>query len=108
MNKQGAEFVEILRGDANLLCKDFIGVFDKILADVPCSAEGRITFSDPRSYGFWSEKNITAHARAYPHAPVLPGVRRRPCVCVRESVCGEGVLRPSVRESPAPFESLGV
>ena len=37
--------------------------FDRILADVPCTAEGRIDLSDPRSFTFWSQKNITEHAK---------------------------------------------
>jgi len=60
---QGAEFVETKLIDAALLYKEMPEIFDKILADVPCSAEGRISTSDPRSYSFWSEKNIIAHAK---------------------------------------------
>ena len=32
--------------------------FDKILLDVPCSAEGRIHLENEKSFAFWSEKNI--------------------------------------------------
>lgn len=60
---QGADFVEARLSDAALLYKEFPETFDKILADVPCSAEGRIDLSDPRSYSFWNEKNIVAHAK---------------------------------------------
>ena len=38
-------------------------VFDAVLLDAPCSAEGRMDLRDPRSYRFWSEKNIVAHAK---------------------------------------------
>lgn len=60
---QGATFVETKEIDASLLHKEMPATFDKILTDVPCSAEGRISTSDPRSYGFWNEKNIVAHAK---------------------------------------------
>jgi 16S rRNA C967 or C1407 C5-methylase (RsmB/RsmF family) len=32
--------------------------FDKILLDAPCSAEGRISLKNEKSYGFWSLENI--------------------------------------------------
>ncbi|KKT69593.1 MAG: Ribosomal RNA small subunit methyltransferase B [Candidatus Uhrbacteria bacterium GW2011_GWF2_44_350] len=63
LQMQGVNFVETRLQDAALLYKEFPESFDKILADVPCSAEGRIDLNDPRSYRFWSEKNITAHAK---------------------------------------------
>lgn len=59
---QGAN-VEVRCTDSTLLHKEFPEAFDAILADVPCSAEGRIDLGDPRSYRFWSEKNIVAHAK---------------------------------------------
>lgn len=60
---QGASTVEARHGDSTQLQKELPETFDKVLADVPCSAEGRIDFSDPRSFGYWSEKNIVAHAK---------------------------------------------
>jgi len=35
--------------------------FDRILADLPCSAEWRINLSNEKTYSFWSEKNIKAN-----------------------------------------------
>ena len=32
--------------------------FDRILLDVPCSAEGRIYLDNEKTYGFWSLDNI--------------------------------------------------
>ena len=32
--------------------------FDRVLLDVPCSAEGRIFLDNEKSYGFWTMKNI--------------------------------------------------
>lgn len=60
---QGATSVDARHGDSTQLHKELPEAFDKILADVPCSAEGRIDLTDPRSYKYWSEKNIIAHAK---------------------------------------------
>ena len=60
---QGATNVEGRLGDSGQLHKELPETFDKILADVPCSAEGRIDFRDLRTYKYWSEKNIIAHAK---------------------------------------------
>lgn len=60
---QGATCVDARNVDATLLHHEMPEMFDKVLADVPCSAEGRIRTRDKRSYGFWSEKNIVAHAK---------------------------------------------
>lgn len=49
--------------DSTVLHHELPEYFDIILADVPCSAEGRMNPNDPRSYSFWSEKNIVAHAK---------------------------------------------
>lgn len=59
---QGAN-VEVRCTDSTTLHHELPEAFDMILADVPCSAEGRVDLSDPRSFRFWSEKNITAHAK---------------------------------------------
>lgn len=32
--------------------------FDKVLADVPCSMEGRFRTQDPKSYGFWTPNKV--------------------------------------------------
>ncbi len=60
---QGASSVETRHGDSAQIYKELSEAFDKILADVPCSAEGRINLNEPRSYKYWSEKNIVAHAK---------------------------------------------
>lgn len=59
---QGAK-VELMHADAALACRAWPERFDAVLADVPCSAEGRILLSEPRSFRFWSQKNIHEHAR---------------------------------------------
>lgn len=60
---QGATNVDALHVDATLLHHEMPEAFDKVLADVPCTAEGRFSTRDKRSFGFWSEKNIVAHAK---------------------------------------------
>lgn len=49
--------------DSTTLHHEFPETFDTILADVPCTAEGRMNISEPRSFTFWSQKNITEHAK---------------------------------------------
>lgn len=49
--------------DSTMLYHEYPETFDAILTDVPCTAEGRIDLSDPRSFTFWSQKNITEHAK---------------------------------------------
>ena len=36
--------------------------FDAILVDAPCSAEGRISTLNEKTYGFWSLENIKKKA----------------------------------------------
>jgi len=38
--------------------KNFPHIFDKVLADVPCSMEGRILATKPETYEHWSEKQL--------------------------------------------------
>ncbi|MFA6017751.1 MAG: RsmB/NOP family class I SAM-dependent RNA methyltransferase [Patescibacteria group bacterium] len=62
VHTQGAN-VDVRCADSTVLHHELPEFFDSILADVPCSAEGRMNLSDVRSYSFWSEKNIIAHAK---------------------------------------------
>ena len=57
--RQWAENVEIIKNDATKLNKIFANeTFDAILADLPCSAEGRINLNIEKSFWFWNEDNI--------------------------------------------------
>ncbi len=49
--------------DSTTLHHEYPEAFDAVLADVPCTAEGRIDLNDPRSFTFWSQRNITEHAK---------------------------------------------
>lgn len=63
MRIQGATMVETMNVDGSHLYKQFPETFDRVLTDVPCSAEGRIDLSDPRSHRFWSDKNSLENAK---------------------------------------------
>src|SRR6185295_5583692 len=55
--------VRTIHADATRLAQDFPEYFAAILFDAPCSAEGRISLAEASTYGFWSQKNIVAHAK---------------------------------------------
>lgn len=59
---QNAESVEIIKTDARKFLDNSTEIFDKILLDAPCSAEGRIDVNNEKNFGFWSEKNIAEKA----------------------------------------------
>jgi 16S rRNA C967 or C1407 C5-methylase (RsmB/RsmF family) len=60
---QWATIVEGKRMDAKVYL-DPLGItkFNKILLDAQCSAEGRISLSNDKTYGFWSLENIKKKA----------------------------------------------
>ena len=63
LEKQGITNAKTVLGDGIALGYDFPEYFDKILLDAPCSAEGRICVQNPRTYRFWTEKNIIKNAK---------------------------------------------
>lgn len=58
LNKQGITLAKTRLGNGIEIGAQMPGYFDKVLLDAPCSAEGRISINNPRTYKFWSEKNI--------------------------------------------------
>ena len=59
VDKQGASNVDIVRFDANNLEKNLEkDMFDVIIADLPCSAEGRINFEKEKSYKYLEKEWI--------------------------------------------------
>ena len=48
--------ISVAKGE--FLWKRFPEVFDKTLIDVPCSMEGRINTSDPKTYADWSPRKV--------------------------------------------------
>lgn len=55
---QGAENIECIKMDALKFLSTDENQYDRILLDAPCSAEGRISLANEKSYGFWSLENI--------------------------------------------------
>lgn len=59
LERQWVTIAKVIKNDAtklwNILKENS---FDKILADLPCSAEWRINLNNEKSYWFWNEKNI--------------------------------------------------
>lgn len=54
---QKSENIKIIQGNGIKFDKrnpQYVGIFDKVLADVPCSTEGKINLKNPRSYKFWN------------------------------------------------------
>lgn len=44
--------------DGSVLTQEYLGYFDKVLLDAPCSGEARFIEGYPKSYGYWNEKKI--------------------------------------------------
>lgn len=60
--KLGVTNVKTVKFDAKVLWEKLeIWTYDRILADLPCSAEWRINLNTEKTYSFWSEKNIKAN-----------------------------------------------
>lgn len=58
LKNQGADSVKTFLMDAIWVRKKFPEYFDKILADVPCSAEGRFFIQNPKSYKYWKQLKV--------------------------------------------------
>lgn len=58
----GSGIVKVREGNGVFVGENMPEYFDKVLVDAPCSAEGRINISDPRSYKFWSKKVLKSSA----------------------------------------------
>lgn len=61
--KQGFESIEILNKNWAVLWWIYEWKMDKVLLDAPCSAEWRIFLQNPKTYKFWSEKNISKNKK---------------------------------------------
>lgn len=55
---QGVTIARITAIDARSLWQKYPEYFDRVLADVPCSMEGRFDDTDPKSYKDWSLKKV--------------------------------------------------
>lgn len=59
---QWVHIVEWVKMDARKYLQEVTELYDSILLDAPCSAEGRISLQNEKSYGFWSLENIEKKA----------------------------------------------
>lgn len=55
---QGVDTVRVFLLDSIWVRKKFPEYFDKILADVPCTTEGRFLISDPKTFKYWKERKV--------------------------------------------------
>lgn len=58
LKTQGVESAKAMLIDAIWVRKKFPEYFDKILADVPCSAEGRFLTTNPKSFKYWKQRKV--------------------------------------------------
>lgn len=55
---QGVTNTQTFLGAGQVIWQRFGNVFDKVLADVPCSLEGRFNINDPKSFEQWTTKEV--------------------------------------------------
>ncbi|MFH1519762.1 MAG: RsmB/NOP family class I SAM-dependent RNA methyltransferase [Candidatus Omnitrophota bacterium] len=58
LKAQGVESAKAMLIDGIWVRKKFPEYFDKILADVPCSAEGRFLTTNPKSFKYWKQRKV--------------------------------------------------
>ncbi len=58
VTRQGATCVQCVRSPGETVWRRYGEVFDRVLVDAPCSAEGRFDTRDPRSYRYWKLTKI--------------------------------------------------
>lgn len=58
LEKLGVTNVTVRKGVGQTIWQEYPEFFDRTLVDVPCSMEGRIESTDPKTYSFWSTKKI--------------------------------------------------
>ncbi len=66
LERQWIKNVEIIKTDARSLLekrKDFVEYFDKIIADLPCSAEGKFNFKKEKSFWYWKQEIVNKNAK---------------------------------------------
>ena len=58
LKTQGIESTRVILLDSIWVRKKFPEYFDKILADVPCSSEGRFLTTNPKSFKYWKQRKV--------------------------------------------------
>jgi len=54
----GVDSAEVMLLDSIWVRKKFPEEFDKVLADVPCSAEGRFLVTNPKTFKYWKQRKV--------------------------------------------------
>ena len=62
VEQQGAANVEATLRYGEAFGREHPDAFDRVLADVPCTAEGRFLASEPKTFGYWKPAKIKAMA----------------------------------------------
>lgn len=66
LKRQWIKNVEVLKMDATKILENnprFVEYFDKIIADLPCSAEWKILFWKEKSFWFWKDEIVSKNAK---------------------------------------------
>ena len=63
LNMQGFDGIDVQTGDARSLGGVMESCFDRVLADVPCSGEGRFVRARPEAWSTWNERSISMLAK---------------------------------------------
>jgi tRNA (cytosine49-C5)-methyltransferase len=58
LKTQGVTNTMVKKGLGQLIWQEYKDYFDKTLVDVPCSMEGRILTTDPKTYAHWSTGKV--------------------------------------------------
>ncbi len=58
LKTQGIDWVKVMLLDSIWVRKKFPEYFNKILADMPCTTEGRFLISNPRTYKYWKDRKV--------------------------------------------------
>ncbi|MDD2907385.1 MAG: RsmB/NOP family class I SAM-dependent RNA methyltransferase [Candidatus Gracilibacteria bacterium] len=61
IKRQGCKNVVVIKNDARNIVKEYPkynGYFDKIVADLPCSAEGKFNLNIEKSYAYWKNEVV--------------------------------------------------
>ncbi|SEF90723.1 16S rRNA (cytosine1407-C5)-methyltransferase [Caloramator fervidus] len=63
LNLQGVKIAEVRIGKGEKIGEEYPEYFDRVLLDVPCSGEGIINVSEPKTYRGWSLKEVEKLSR---------------------------------------------
>ncbi len=63
LENQGVENTEVINGYGESLGNKYLGQFDRVLLDTPCSGEGRFIAENAGTYRNWSKKTVKELAK---------------------------------------------